>query len=182
MKCVDCKTKNINDANYCINCCHQFTEEEKKKARKRTLVGLIETIEQAYNVCTLKIITDHILFKIASIVLILFIGIYTIVLNGTELKIEKNPAYEISYNSSAKEYYLKVKEKEAAIDLYVPNKATKVLLKHYDKDHNLLEETEFSTEDQVKADTNKEDDYYIIEAIYSETNLDKLKVFLYQEN
>lgn len=43
MKCIECKTKNILEANYCKKCHHEFTKKEKKKARSHSLIGILET-------------------------------------------------------------------------------------------------------------------------------------------
>ncbi len=180
MKCIDCKTKNINDANYCIKCCHKFTEEEQKKAKKKTIVGIIESIENAYSICTLKVITDHILYKILSILLLLGLGLNIVINNGNSIRIEHNDAYEISYNELKKEYYLKVKEEETNIELYVPNKVKKLTLKHWNKDNKLIEEKEYNDNNSVKASPNKEDDYYTIEAFYNENATEEIVVYLYQ--
>ncbi len=181
MKCIDCKTKNINDANYCINCCHNFTEKEKKDAHNKTFIGILEKIEKGYNICSLKVITDHIIFKIVSILIILGIGIYSVINNGSELKIEKNPNYEISYNEELKEYYLKVQEQETTLDFYLPNKVNKIIIKHWSKDNKLLEENEYSKQDEIKLSTNINEDYYTVEASYSDTNSDRIKIYLYEE-
>ncbi len=181
MKCIDCKTKNINDANYCTNCCHQFSEKEKQKAHNKTFIGLIENVEKAYNICSFKVITSHILFKIISIVIILGVGIYTVISSGNELRIEQSNNYEISYNQKDNEYYLKVNKPETSLNLYFPNKLNEIVIKHWSKDNQLLEESKYNKEDNIEMNTNTNEDYYTIEAIYSKTNRDTLKLYLYEE-
>lgn len=181
MKCIKCKTNNINKANYCKNCAYKFSEKEQKIAKRKTFIGKIEMIEDFYNVCSLKVVTDHILFKIATIILVLGIGIYFWITNGTNLNLLESDNYKIQYNEKKSEYYLIGKEEEIPLDLYVPEKSKEIIVKHYDKDNNIINEDKYSKTDNITLEINSNKDYYVIESIYENNNLDQIKLYVYLE-
>lgn len=90
MKCIKCQTKNINSANYCRKCGNKFLEEERKAAKKWTLVWFLEGIDKIKSLWKFSFITDHIIYKIISVLLVLGVGIYSVLENGNTLKIEEN--------------------------------------------------------------------------------------------
>lgn len=182
MKCPDCKTKNINDANYCINCCHKFTESELKLSRSKSLVGLFDKIDKINKVkdyATLKVITGSLAFKILTIVVILLVGAYSIFNKGNNLRIEESKQYQIEYNQKLDEYYLIVKDKETNLNLYIPNKTEKIILKVYDSNNNVISKKEIKRNTNIKLETKNNEEYYIIES--SNDKYDKLKVYLFSK-
>lgn len=170
MKCIKCKSNNINKANYCKECGYKFSEKEQKAAQRRTFVGKLEMIEEAYKICTLKVITDHILFKIASIVLLLVVGLMFYFNYGNEVKILNNSNYKIKYNSEYNEYYIFTKDDEVTLNLYIPNKVENLKIKKIENE-NTVEETEFKKDDKITLYTNLEEDYYLLESEISNVKL-----------
>ena len=181
MKCIKCKTNNINKANYCKNCNYKFSEKEQKIAKRKTLIGKIEMIEDIYNICSFKVITDHILFKIATIIIVLSIGIYFLITNGSNLKLLESDNYKIQYNKKQTEYYLIGKNEEIHLDLYIPKKSKKIIVKHYDRNNNIIIENTYKKLDNIILETNDDNDYYVIESIYKNNNLDQIKLYVYLE-
>jgi len=179
MKCEVCKTKNIMKANYCKNCGHKFLEKEKKIYRKKTLVGKLEMIEKAYNICSLKVITSHIIFKIVSIIIILGIGIFFSINNGVNLKLLESDNYKIQYNKNENVYYLIVEDNKINLNLYVPEKCKYINLKYFDSNNNIKVEDKYEEFDNIILNSNDSNGYYLIESIYDKNNLDQIKLFVY---
>ena len=179
MKCIKCKTNNITKANYCKNCAYNFSEKEQKIARRKTLIGKLEWIEDIYEVCSLKVITNHILFKVFSIVLILSFGVYLWLSNGLSLKLLNNDNYKIQYNKSQDEYYVISTQNKIPIDLYVPERYEKIIIKHFDENNNMIESHDFLKTDIITLESN-DNGYYILEAVYKEKS-EQLKIFAYLE-
>lgn len=129
MKCIKCKGINIISANYCKFCGYHFSEKEQKEAKNKTIVGKLEMLEKAYNVCTLKVITDHIVFKIISLLVVIILGIFFLVNNGAKVKILESDNYKMQYNTKEDEYYLLANEEQTTLDLYVPNRVQNIVVK-----------------------------------------------------
>lgn len=182
MKCIKCEEKNINSANYCKKCGNKFLEEEQKNAKKWTLVWFLEGIDKIKSLWKFSFITDHILFKIGSVLVVLFIGIISVITNGNKLKIEENSNYQIKYNTKLSEYYLIVDKDETELNLYIPHKVQNLTVYHSDKSNELIEKKEYDKEDKIILETNTiEEDFYIVEANYDETKKESLKVYIYKE-
>jgi len=165
MKCSKCKTKNITKANYCKKCGNKFTKKEQEKAKRKTLIGKVEFLEDLYSKCTLKIITGHIVFKICSILIILGIGISIWINKGLDLKLLNSEDYEILYNKTEKEYYLITTNEKVLLNLYVPNRTKEIKISHYDSNANLLEDKSYKPDAEIILET-KETEYYILDVKY----------------
>ncbi len=177
MKCVKCKKENITKANYCKTCGSQFSKEEQEKARKKTLVGKIERLEKAYNLCTLKAITGSTIFKVISLLIVLLIGLYFLFNFGNKVKLLESPEYKIEYNTKLKEYYLLVKNDEVDLNLFVPNKIDNLGVKIVNKNNQEISRTEYEKNDEIKLFANGEDYYYLIDDNKVD---DILKIFVYR--
>lgn len=177
MKCCKCKNNNIIKANYCKKCGHKFTEEEKKKAKGKTFVGKLEKIEKAYEVCTLKIITDHIAYKIISFLIVLGIGIYFLVTYGLNVRFLTSKNYEIKYNENLKEYYIITDKTKVSLELFIPNRTKNITVIHYDENDSFVEETSYKPSSKIILQT-KEDDYYVVESMYSNDEKDSFKLYV----
>lgn len=182
MKCIKCTTKNINSANYCRKCGNKFLEEEQKAAKKWTLVWFLEWVDKIKSLWKFNFITDHILFKIGSVLLVLGIGIYTVIVHGNKLKIEENPNYRIQYNTKLLEYYLIVNTNQTELNLYIPHETQNLTVYHSDKNNELIEKKNYREDEKIILETNStEEDFYLIEAEYDEKTKESLKVYIYKE-
>lgn len=177
MKCCKCKVNNITKANHCKKCGYKFSEEEQKKAKGKTFVGKLEKIEKVYEVCTLKIITDHIAYKIISFLIVLGMGIYFLVTYGLNVRFLNSKNYDIKYNNKLKEYYIITNKNKVSLDLYIPNRTKNIAVIHYDEKDNFIEETSYKPSSKIILQT-KEDDYYIVEPLYSNDIKDSFKLYV----
>lgn len=180
MKCIKCRTVNVHNANYCKKCAYHFSEDEQKAAEKLTFVGFLKGIEKIKKYVTFDFITGKIWFKFVSIILVLGVGVYFAVTNGFYLKIEESENYTGNYNSELNEHYLYSEDEETELNLYIPDRAQKLIVKHYDKNDKLLFEEKYKVTDNIVLDSNSDEDYYILEAEYEKNNFDRLKLFIYQ--
>lgn len=180
MKCIKCTTENINKANYCKKCKYKFSKKEQEIAHSNTIVGKLELIEKAYGVCTLKIITDHILFKVATLMIVLGIGIYFWINNGINLRLLNSDNYEVQYNTEEKEYYLLTDKNKVALNLYVPNRTKKILIIHYDNDNNIIDKSNYNKDDKIVLESNQ-DDYYVLKIKYLNDKTDSLKLYVFKK-
>lgn len=183
MKCIKCQTKNINSANYCRKCGNKFLEVEQKSAKKWTLVWYLEGIDKIKSLWKFSFITDHIIYKIITVLIVLGLGIYSIIENGNTLKIKENKNYQIQYNKDLKEYYLIVDTNETELNLYVPHETEEIAVYHSDKNNELIEKNTYNKEEKIILKTNTiEEDFYLVEAKYNTKNKESLKIYIYKED
>lgn len=180
MKCIKCTEENINKANYCKKCAYKFSKKEQEIARKHTFVGKLELIEKIYNVCKLKIITDHILFKIFSILFVLGVGIYIWINDGINLKLLNSKNYEIHYNTNEEEFYLISEKDKIPLNLYIPNRVENIEIKHYSKDGEMLEKNKYDKDDDIVLEAHSED-YYVLKVNYLHNTVEKLKIYVFEK-
>lgn len=181
MKCQKCGKENIKKANYCKFCGKEFSQKEKDAAKNKGFVAKLRKFDKWYEVCTLKVITDHILVKILIILLILFPGIYSLFKNGSHLKILDTNKYNITYNNKDQEYYIYLEQntaKDVPLSLFVPNKIKKLQINYYNSENKVLEKDKINIDKEIILKANStEDNYYIISATNNQK--EKLKIYVY---
>lgn len=179
MKCSKCGSKNITKANYCISCGNGFSEEERKKAKKKTVVGVLEFLEEVYSWCNLSKITGHIAFKIVSVLVVLLVGISFVFNNGRSVKILESDHYKIQYNTKDDEYYLLVDEDQTNLELYVPNKVSDLVIKEYDKDNLEISSMKYDPKNKLVLTVNSSDEYYMLVSKNGKA-YEKIKMYVYR--
>jgi len=182
MKCPKCNKKNITKANYCIKCNYEFTEEEQEKAYKKTIFGRLESLEEWYNHLTLSTITDHIAFKILTILIVLGIGLFYYFTRGIDTNILSSDSYEVYFNKDKKEYYLVTNDdvNEITLALYVPNRLKELDIEHYDINNKLIDSNKYDEESDLKFKSYN-NDYYIIKSVYKDKT-DNMKFYIYNKS
>lgn len=181
MKCKKCHIKNIDNANYCKKCGNKFSEKEKQENKKGTIVWFLEWLDKIKALWKFSFITDNILFKIVSVLLVLAIGVFSILKNGNNLKILESDNYQIQYNTKLSEYYLLVNDDQTELKLYIPNTSTKLTVEHLDKDNKILEKKKYDDNTQIILETNTtQEDYYLIKSKCGKKS-ETLKIYIYGE-
>ncbi len=180
MKCIKCRTVNVHNANFCMNCSYKFSEREQESAEKWTFIGIIKRIEKFKESVSFGWLLDHLAFKIGSIIGVLAIGLGIMLTNGIEFKIVESDNYVGSYNEKLDEYYLYSKKDEIELNLYIPKKIDGLVIKHFDNNDKVLSDIEYDDITDIVLDTNGSNDYYTLEAKYSENDKDMIKLFIYQ--
>ncbi|MBE6146864.1 MAG: zinc ribbon domain-containing protein [Firmicutes bacterium] len=181
MECIKCQTKNINKANFCKKCGYHFSKAEQDSAKKGTFVWVLEKVNDLKSILDLSFITENIIFRILTIILILGIGIYSWITNGINIKLLENPNYKIQYNTKLDEYYLLVDSNKTTLDLYIPNRTNQLVIKHLDENNQLLFEKDYQIEEKIVLESTSSNDYYLLEAKYQNNKQEKIKIYIYKE-
>lgn len=181
MKCIKCRTVNVHNANYCKKCAYEFSEKEQEAAEKWTFIGIIKRFEKFKEKVTFGWLFDHLAFKIGSILGVLCIGIGFMLNNGTSFAVAESDNYTANYNEEKNEYYLYSEKDKAELNLYIPKRVENLNIKHYDGNSKVISDLDYKVTDNIVLYGNLEDDYYVLEANYSDDKSDKLKLFIYQE-
>lgn len=180
MKCEKCGEKNVSYANYCRNCKYKFSDKERKLAKSKTVVGKIEKVEKAYNVCTLGVITGSTIYKVISLLVVIIAGVIFYLGHGRDIKLLESKNYEIQYNTKTKEYYLLTNVEKTPIELYVPNRANSVVIKKLDSNNKVIETFNYGQNKKLVLDVNDSGEYFLLEATYNNKEKDKQKISVYR--
>ena len=183
MICPKCKKKNIKKASFCIDCGYEFKEEEQEKAYKKTIYYWIEKLEDFNDKITLSFITDHIAYKIGSLLIILGIGIFYYFTRGINTRLLNDSSYDLYYSSKNDSYYVVLDDStsKANIHLYIPNRAKKIDVNHYTSNDKLLSSKKYNKKKGIELGPT-EDDYYILTSTYSNNKEEDLKLYIYHKS
>lgn len=180
MKCIKCRTVNINKANYCKNCGYHFSKKEQEAAKKWSFVWFLEKIDKVKSLWKFSFITDHILFKIASVAIVLGIGIYSCFANGTHLKILKTDEYQLQYNKDLKEYYLLTDNDQTKLNIYIPNQISEISIQQVASNDQIISEATYKKEQDIILVNTEETDYYLIKV--KDSPKENLKIYIYRKD
>lgn len=177
MICKKCHKENILDAKYCIKCGNEFSKKERNKARRFTIVGLLETMDSIENIKSISIITKNKIFRIVVLLIVLSIGIINIISNGYNMKLNKNDNYSIMHYKDM--YYIIVDKEKTAVDLYIPNRIEYLQVELVDGKTS-TESKKIEKNEPIELSSNDEKSYYIINGI-SNNSKDSIKVKMIYE-
>ena len=161
MKCKNCKTENILKADYCKSCGYKFSEKEKKKAYNRTVFGIIDNVLNLKSYITFDFITGNRWFKVASLLFLILYSVLVLKLNGSQIRILDSRDYDVEYNKTTKEYFLVTDENQIGLNLYIPEKTDKVNLITVDSNDKLINEKEYSIDENIMLIYNDKEHYVI---------------------
>ena len=179
MKCKKCGFKNVTQAKYCYKCGNSFTKEEHNEAVSKSIITKITKLKDLYDTVTLSKITGSIYFKIATILLVLAIGIYSMFKNGSDFHVLDGDNYTYKYNEKLNEYYLYLDDRETSLNLYLPHEINTFYVTYYDKDNNLLEKNTYYNLDDIKVKVEDTDNYYKISYEETENSQNTIKLYTY---
>lgn len=181
MRCIKCRTVNIHNANYCKKCAYEFSEKEQLAAEKWTFIGIIKRLENFKEKVTFGWLFDHWAFKIGSVLGVLCIGIGFLLTDGSSFKVEESDEYIGEYNEKLNEYYLYSDKDKIDLNLYIPKNVESLNVKHYVDKNKVLSDKDYKITDNIVLFGNTGEDYYVLEAKYSESKSEKIKLFVTQE-
>lgn len=181
IKCTSCSTKNIDEAKFCRKCGKEFTKEEKEKTKKGIIVSVLSFWDNLMDKISLDFIKSNKIFRIIVLVVIIGFGIFNIVQNGLNMKINKSENYKIQYNNENNEYYIISQAEQTNLSLYVPSRSKKTILKLYDENNKVIEEVTIEEGKQIVVEDTGKGNYYVCEAEYGNNNIDRIKFLVYQE-
>lgn len=174
MKCSQCGMENIVQAKFCRGCGHAFSSEEQEVAYQKTIFGKLDAIEAWWNRLSLKVVTEHMLFRILVIVGILGYGVYMFYQNGAQLRILESDAYRIQYNEDSKEYYLLTEMDEVALNMYIPFQADIIMIEQV-KDGVVLDQQKYLDVEDIRLQSQLDCGYRLVAWCDSQS----VELFLY---
>ncbi len=174
MKCKKCNHNNVSQANYCFKCGNFFTKEEKDNAVNKSFVTKYNRLKEWYDKLTLSKITGHIVFKIITVLIVLFVGIYSIYKDGIKFKVIDGKGYTYNYNNKLNEYYLYLEQEESNLNLYLPHHVDKFKVNYYDENDKEIESNTYDSLNDIVIKIDNVSNYYKIS--YDDTK-DYIKIF-----
>lgn len=160
MKCKKCQNKNSYKAKYCYNCGTPFNEEDRKKAKKSGVVGILCAIKTVKDTLTAGNLKSSLIYRVGSILIVLAIGLAGIIENGTHLKVKESSEYTYQYKKDTNEYFLFTDQEETKLNLYSLN-LEKIIVRFY-IGTSLIEEKEIEDLNDVKLFSSEGNSYYEI--------------------
>ena len=167
LKCPRCKKRNVTQAKYCYKCGYKFKTNEIKDAKQN---GLAYYLKMYFDWTEKFKITDWKIWKILSIILILYTGINYVIKNGYELKIENSNDYIYSYNKDLNEYYVYLNHDEENIKLYLPHEIKNLYVYHYNENNEVLSKDIYNDFNNIKITADDNNLYYYIIALNEKEN------------
>ncbi len=167
LKCPKCKKKNVTQALFCYKCGYRFKEPEIKEAKEN---GLAVYIKMFFDWTDKFKFTDWKIWKIASILFIIYTGIRYVYLNGYHLKLEKSNDYVYTYNKDANEYYLYLNNDSNNIKLYVPHEAKQLYVYHYNENNEVIDKKVFQNLNNIVLSADNDNNHYYILALNEKEN------------
>ena len=173
MKCTNCNTENLRKANYCKNCGQEFTQREKDRAKKASVVGKLEKAEEVKDktdkvkdILSLSFITDNVWVRLA---LIIVPFVFSLVIGGGSkggdtMKIRDNGQYDVYYNTTTQEYFVEVDSGSVNLSLYVPKGTQQINVYFKESTGYEYQAGSYSLEDAITVNENT-NGYYTIEAV-----------------
>lgn len=176
MICRKCSYKNPTQSWYCYQCGTMFTAKEKETARNSGFVGFLKRLRNAYDTLTFSKITSNKYFRIASILVVLGIGIWGILIHGHHFKIVESDYYSYQYNKQLDEYYLYTKDNETKVNLYKLGKVDTLDVSYYNENNDLISSDTYLLDEIVLQANILKDCYYILNS-----GQESIKIYVYQE-
>ncbi len=138
MKCKNCGKENLIKAQYCHNCGHPFTREERQSVYDSTVWSKLDKLKKAKEFITLETFTSHPVFRILFLALLILIGVLTNTNKGTVMRPLESDEYTVGYNQELEEYYLFTEKDSVAVPLYLPGKPEKVRISADKEDNHVF--------------------------------------------
>ncbi len=166
MICTKCGKDNLIKANYCAQCGHAFSRQEKEAAYNQTIYGKLDRFDEVKSWVTLKKITGNFFVRLLVLACIAAIGFLTHTNRGTEMKLLESNEYAIDWNSSRNEYYLYSDLDQVHLKLYLPGKPESIGVDVLDAEGNVISSETYSTDTEPVLEKNGSS--YRISGIYEE--------------
>ena len=166
-----------------MNCHYEFSEEEQEAAYKKTIYYYLEKCEDFEAKINLEFITDHIAFKIASLLLVLGIGIFYLMTRGIHTTVLNAKEYNLFYYNKENTYYIIIDDLKGKTDiqLYLPNRLKELNINHYQSNHKLISNQKYNKKNGIQLNPTM-DDYYELESTYSNKKKETFKLYIYHES
>lgn len=139
MKCEKCNNQLHYGDKFCNTCGEKIPANFYEEDYKHTIWGFFDSLSEKWDKLFLKKITDHIIFKIVVVALILLGGFFEVYTDVSNIKLLKSDEYKIEYNKKEDEYYFRTDKEEVDLRAYIPRHADEILIKEFDENGNAEE-------------------------------------------
>ncbi len=180
MKCEKCESLLGYGDKYCNICGEKVSKGAYDEDYRNTIWGKFDKWSDKIDTWTLKKITDHILFKVGIIILILLWGFFDAYTDITNIKLLESERYEIEYNKAEDEYYIVSEDAEVDLNLYIPAHAEKITVTEFMSEDEANKSDLLPSEYNGKAIKVKkgEFDYITISSVKEEKITDTVKIYV----
>ncbi len=180
MICEKCKTEHPYMADYCMNCGTEIPQKTIEEEYKKTGWAKLDKIKDIYDTLFLKKITDNIIFKIVSFVLVAGWFFFTMYGSLFGIRLKDSEDYRIQYYKETQEYYIRPENESSVLDLFAPLGTDKILFHAYlgSEEQNVQSFTHEEYKEQGYVITAGEYDYIVIEAVRDEKIADSIKIIV----
>ncbi len=131
MKCEKCNCELHYGDKFCNSCGEKIPAGYYEEDYKHTVWGFIDRLSDKWDNFFLKKITDHIVFKIVFVVLILLGGFFEVYTEVSNIKLLESDEYTIEYNKKADEYYFRTDKDSVDLKAYMPRHADEMLIQEF---------------------------------------------------
>lgn len=180
MICEKCKTEHPYMADYCMNCGEKVSPETLDAEYKKTGWAKLDKVKDIYDTLFLKKITDNVIFKIVSFVLVVAWFFFTMHGRLFGIRLKDSEDYRIQYYKEAQEYYIRPTNESSVLDLFAPLGTDNLLFRAYsgNEEQNVQSFTHQEYKEQGYVITAGEYDYIVIEAVNNEKIADSIKIIV----
>lgn len=180
MICEKCKAEHTYMADYCMNCGEKFSSEVLNKEYEKTGWAKLDKAKDVYDTLFLKKITDNIIFKIVSFVLVVMWFFFTMYGSLFGIRLKNSQDYHIQYYEEAGEYYIRPSQESSVLDLFAPLGTDHILFRAYsgNEEQDVQSFTHEEYKEQGYIITVGEYDYIVIEAVRNEKVADSIKIIV----
>ena len=144
MKCIECKTRNVSQATYCINCGYEFTKKEKEIASKKDFWARVYKIKEKIDFLTFGSIKDKWYVRVLLLLISIGGGIYLFYINGSTMKVIKSDDYQVQQKKHTNEYLITTKKEVLPLNLYFPHTPKKITVDCYNDKKEKISSKKYS--------------------------------------
>ncbi|MBQ6603456.1 MAG: hypothetical protein IJH99_08665 [Eubacterium sp.] len=181
MKCPNCSEENLLIAQYCCSCGRPFTDKERKKAYDATIFGKVDKVRKGVEVVTLKVVTDSIWFKIATIAVIVILGFWLRSNHVNTFRLESSSDYEILYLEETKTYYLVTQADRVPVRLVAPKNTVTLTVDELTETGGFVFRTAYTPEEGVVLSVSGQN-HYLLTVSDGKRNTGQLVLYVYRDN
>lgn len=148
MKCTKCNSELNYGAKFCNNCGEEIPENINKEIYDKSVWGYADKFLNWYDKLTLKKVTGNIFFKIAILLIVLGIGLFSSYSSFANIRLLKSDDYSIERDTKTGIYYILTEKDQVNIGMYIPKSAENVVVTGYLNDtesETVLSPEEFTT-------------------------------------
>ena len=119
-------------------------------------------IKETWDKITLSKLKDKWWYRIGSFILVVGLGVFMFIQNGSHLKILNSDDYEISKLKNSNIYYLDSKNSETKLNIYLPHEVDNIYIDYYDESGNEISKNKYDDINDITIIVDNNNNYYSI--------------------